>query len=175
MNINNKQRIVIASVLIMGGLVTFMTMNITSAHSAVAQVADQRPMPPEPFTIAVNGHAEPAVVATIKRGQTSQVDVSISPNISGITGKVGVASVFPICGTMNTLPGKCIPSGITATISASKVTSPTHMVVTFSVSNDMPVGVYSFEVAASTFGLHVPFQAAPVNVGNIDSFAIQVT
>ena len=34
MNINNKQRIVIASVLIMGGLTTFMTMNITSAHSA---------------------------------------------------------------------------------------------------------------------------------------------
>lgn len=175
MNINNKQRIVIASVLIMGGFATFMTMNAMSTQSAVAQVADQRHIPPDPFTIAVNGHTTPAIVATIKRGQTSQVDVSLSPNISGITGKVGVASVYPTCGTMSTLPGKCIPAGITATLSASKVTAPMHMVLTFSVSNDMPVGVYQFEVAASTFGLHVPFQAAPVNVGNIDSFAIQVT
>lgn len=35
--------------------------------------------PPDPFKITVNGHAEPALVATVQRGQTSQVDVFISP------------------------------------------------------------------------------------------------
>ena len=173
MNINNKQRIVIASVLIMGGLVTFMTMNVMSTQSVVAQVADHRPIPPDPFKIAVNGHTEPAIVATVKRGQTSQVDVFVSPNISGIAGKVDVSSVFPICGTMSTNV-KCIPDGITTTLSESKVTTPMHMVLTFSVSNDMPIGVYSFHVVTST-SLNVPYQTTPVNVGDSDSFAIQVT
>ena len=65
--------------------------------------------PPDPFKIAVNGHTEPAIVATVKRGQTSQVDVFISPNLSGITGNVDVSSVFPICGTMDANI-KCIPA-----------------------------------------------------------------
>lgn len=129
--------------------------------------------PPDPFTITVNGHITPAIVAIVKRGQTSQVDVFISPNIPGIKGRVGVSSVFPICGTMSTLPGKCIPDGMTTTLS-SNVTTAMHMVLTFSISNDMPVGVYQFEVAASTFGLHVPYQATPVNVGDVNSYSIQV-
>ena len=127
--------------------------------------------PPDPFKIAVNGHTEPAIVATVKRGQTSQVDVFVSPNISGIAGKVDVSSVFPICGTMSTNV-KCIPDGITTTIS-NNVTTATHMVLTFNVPNDMPIGVYSFHVAAST-SLNVPYQTTPVNVGDSDSFAIRV-
>jgi len=174
MNINKKQRIAIAAILIMGGLATFMTMNVMSTQSAVAQVASHLPAPPDPFKISVNGYTEPAIVATVQRGQTSQIDVFISPNISGITGNVDVSSVFPICGTMNTLPGKCIPDGITTTLSASKITAPNHMVLTFNVPNNMPVGVYLFHVVAST-SLNVPYQTTPVNVGDSDSFAIQVT
>ena len=129
--------------------------------------------PPDPFTITVNGHITPAIVATVKRGQTAQVDVFISPNIPGIKGRVGVSSVFPICGTMSTLPGKCIPDGMTTTLS-SNVTTAMHMVLTFSISNDMPVGVYQFEVTASTFGLHVPYQVTTVNVGDVNSYSIRV-
>ena len=127
--------------------------------------------PPDPFFISVNGHITPAIVATVKRGQTSQVDVFISPNLSDITGKVDVSSVFPMCGSM-IVDTKCTPVGTTATLSAN-VTTATHLVLTFSVSNDMPVGIYLFHVTAYT-NLNVPYQATPVHVGDSDSFSIQV-
>ncbi|MGI0093555.1 MAG: hypothetical protein ACREA8_05580 [Nitrosotalea sp.] len=126
---------------------------------------------PDPFFISVNGHTTPAIVATVKRGQTSQVDVFISPNISGVTGKVGVSRVVPMCGSM-IVDTTCTPVGTTATLSAN-VTSPTHLVLTFNVSNDMPIGVYPFEVSAST-RLNVPYQATPVNAGDVSSFSIQI-
>jgi len=148
---------------------TESTSTITPDEKKVVPVVHT---PPDPFTIAVNGHTTPTIVATVKRGQTSQVDVFISPNISGITGKVDVSSVFPMCGTMSTLPGKCMPDGVTTDLS-SNVTTPMHMVLTFSVSNDMPVGVYPFHVVAST-SLNVPYQTTPVNVGDSDSFSIRV-
>lgn len=174
MNINNKQRIVIASVLIMGGLATFMTMNVMSTQSAVAQVADHRPTPPEPFFIAVNGHTEPAIV-TLKRGQTEQIDVLIGPKISGIVGNVSVQSVRPICGTQDaSVISKCIPSGITASISEHTVSATKRMVLTITADTNMSPGFYAYEVTAYT-SLNVPYQDTPVHVGNISSFGIQVT
>jgi hypothetical protein len=127
--------------------------------------------PPDPFKITVNGYAEPALVATVKRGQTAQVDVFISPNISGITGNVEVSSVFPMCGTVD-IHQRCTPAGTTATLSAN-VTSPTHLILTLNVSNNMPVGTYLFHVQASTV-LKVPFQTTPVHVGDSAPFTIRV-
>ncbi|MGI0075659.1 MAG: hypothetical protein ACREA5_06920 [Nitrosotalea sp.] len=82
-----------------------------------------------------------------------------------------VSSVFPICGTMVDNI-KCTPVGTTATLSAN-VTTASHLVLTFSVSNDMPVGVYPFHVTVYT-NLNVPYQTTPVHVGDSDSFSIQV-
>gem|GEM_PF-4381066 len=174
MNINNKQKIVIAAVLIMGGLATFMTMNVMSTQSAVAQVADHRPTPPEPFSIAVNGHNEPAIV-TLKRGQTEQIDVLIGPKIAGIIGNVSVQSVRPICGTPEAnVISKCIPSGITAFISENTVSATKHMVLTITADPNMPSGFYAYEVTADTT-MNVPYQDTPIHVGNISAFGIQVT
>src|SRR5690242_6799642 len=129
-NINNKRKIVIASVVIITGLAAFMIMNITPSQTVTAQVASHRPIPPEPFSIAVNGHTEPTII-TIKRGQTAQVDVLIGPKISGITGNVTVQSVRPICGTPEAdVISKCIPSGITASISENTDSATKHMVLT---------------------------------------------
>ncbi|MHB8547455.1 MAG: hypothetical protein ACYDAJ_11885 [Nitrosotalea sp.] len=144
------------------------TSTITPDEKKVVPVVHT---PPDPFTIAVNGHTTPAIVATVKRGQTSQVDVFISPNISGITGNVEVSSVFPMCGTVD-IHQKCTPAGTTTTLSAN-VTSPTHLILALNVSNNMPVGTYLFHVQASTV-LNVPFQATPVHVGDSAPFAIKV-
>lgn len=166
MNINNKQKIMIAAIVIIGGLATFMTMNVIPSQSAVAQSStiSHRPTPPEPFSIAVNGHKEPTVVATIKRGQTAQVDVFIAPKIAGITGDVSVQSVKPECGTTVSKIG-CTPDGITATLSENTVSAAKHLILTINVSDSMPTGTYSYEVIS---------EAPSVDAGDIDSFAITV-
>ncbi|MGI0060532.1 MAG: hypothetical protein ACREBJ_12275 [Nitrosotalea sp.] len=166
MNINKKQNIMIAAAVVIGGLAIFATINALPVQSAVAQLAtSHRHSPPEPFAITVNGHKEPTVVATIKRGQTAQLDVFISPKIDGITGDVSVQSVRPECGTAVSKIG-CTPAGITATLSENTVSAAKHLVLTINVSDSMPAGTYSYEVTS---------MAQSVNAGDIDSFAITVT
>ncbi|MGH2612414.1 MAG: hypothetical protein ACRDFB_05130, partial [Rhabdochlamydiaceae bacterium] len=114
--------------------------------------------------ITVNGHKEPTVVATIKRGQTAQLDVFIAPKIAGITGDVSVQSVKPECGTIVSRIG-CTPAGVTVTLSENTVSAVKHLILTINVSDSMPAGTYSYEVIST---------AQSVNAGYIDSFAITV-
>jgi hypothetical protein len=172
-NFKNKQQVTIAALVAIVGIAIFTAVGTASASQGAKMSIMSTHIPPNPFKITVNGYAEPALVATVKRGQTAQVDVFISPNISGITGNVEVSSVFPMCGTVD-IHQRCTPAGIITTLSANKVTAASHMVVTLNVPSNMPVGMYLFHVVSSTT-LNVSFQATPVHVGDSAPFAIQVT
>ncbi|WP_158435214.1 hypothetical protein [Nitrososphaera viennensis] len=134
--------------------------------------AKSLPAPPEPFSIVVNGHTEISTV-TVKRGETAQIDVLVSPKMLGITGNVYVQSVLPVCGTSN-LHIDCIPQGITASISENTVSAAKHLVLTVNAAQDMPTGTYAYEVVSDTM-MNLPDQSSPVKVGSITTFGIQVT
>jgi hypothetical protein len=133
--------------------------------------AKSLPAPPEPFSIAVNGHTEISTV-TVKRGETAQIDVLVTPKISDITGNIHVQSVLPMCGT-SSAHIQCIPQGISASISENTVSAAKHMVLTINAAQDMPTGTYAYEVVTDAM-MHLPDQSAPVKVGNIATFGIQV-
>ncbi len=135
-------------------------------------LTEPRQAPPEPFSILVNGHEEPTTIK-VARGETAQINVSISPRLLGIVGDVYVSSSMPVCGIEHP-HSKCMPEGITASISENRVSSNTDMVLTVNVAKDMPVGTYPYQISAKTT-LNVEYQESPVRVGNISVFAIEVT
>lgn len=124
------------------------------------------------FSIAVNDKEDAEIVATVNRGETTQLDVLVTPLIDGVSGDVEVYSSLPECGTVNAKVG-CIPSGITVSINTgNKVSSPTHLPLAVTVSNDMPTGVYWYSVKATP--LEEPTENGPKSAGYIAAFAIKV-
>lgn len=135
-------------------------------------LAEPRNAPPEPFSILVNGHEEPTIIK-VARGETAQINVSISPRVSGIEGDVYLRSSIPVCGIEHP-HSKCMPEGIDASLTANSVSSSTDMVMTVNVAEDMPVGTYPYQISARTT-MNVEYQESQVRVGNTSVFAIEVT
>lgn len=184
-NFKNREQKTIAAILAIGSITVFGLFGMVSTTTAQQEdrhytgsvqgtsVTGHPTSLQDPFAITVNGHKEPTVIATVKRGQTAQIDVFIAPKIAGITGDVSVQSVKPICGSTPVSRIGCTPAGITTTLSENTVSVAKHFILTINVSDSMPSGTYSYEVISMAQS-HISYQAGPVAGGDIDSFAITV-
>lgn len=138
--------------------------------------ADAKPEPPEPYLITINGHKEPFAIP-IRQGETTHVEVTIHALNSNVTnGNVEVYSAFPICGAPDAPSIRCIPKGISASVSENKVDvgkADAHVIVNFSVPKTMSIGLYPYNIAVETT-YAMPGQTTPGTIGNIFAFGLDV-
>ncbi len=163
---NNKKKLTtILPAIVVGVIMATMFANspiLMKADAIATSTGHPRPLAPLSFSTTINGHENAEIVATVNRGETSQLDVLATPLINGISGNMEVYSSLPQCGTINVSVG-CTPSGISVSLpSSSRVSSIAHMPLTISVSKDMPPGTYWYSLA--TIPINDPSQNLPTSL-----------
>lgn len=134
--------------------------------------AEGRPFPTQPFSVSVNGYADPTIVS-VKRGELRQISVDIDQKIPEIVGNVKVYdATSPECATPNPSQ-QCLSKPLIATLSKDRVSQDESLVLTIDVPEDMKPGVYQYNVLVDTM-MTLPDQNEPVKVGYLAAFSIEV-
>ncbi|CAE6486534.1 hypothetical protein NUZ5A_20156 [Candidatus Nitrosotenuis uzonensis] len=126
----------------------------------------------DPLSIIILGNNESPVIP-IKRGETKNMEILITPKIPILESTVNVENYFGItCDAKNTTtycPGK----NITMNLSDTSITSQKKIALTIVVSNNASIGNYPYRIVTETT-FNSPLYVNPITVGHSARFDLLV-